>query len=412
MNTLRLMKQFAMPNRLGVAFAGSLLFAGAAFGEGDVMNFSLPTGYVVYGDAQSYALQVSCVVGGFAGTNCPWYVSSGDGKINNYIVAGTGPGEVNFPGMDNAYDLPNSSKNQIDTWFFRTGGQTATLNGGSYTFPRPDPGGAGQFTGDYGYTWDTSLSALKTFLTDSITGKVMDPLVFFRNNQANSNNAEFEFAQDQTLAAWARLWITDPNGIVKGVWEFTNRDSAYNVVPYGGGVPSNFGGNVGAYGVGSGVLGTDPSAGNRNSTDYVLSGGKICISHTTGAIIDCANKVTGDFEIDNNLGDNQAAYALLFPEMNAVLAGLWGKNNLDDYTLHADIRMGCDPAWITATADKNNEFVDLAKQQCLGLRLTNGPEAIFLGRVAGDHQTPEPETLALIGLGLVGIAALRRRRQS
>lgn len=382
--------------------AGLTGLANTARADADPMNFYLPNGWVTYGDAQSYALQVGCVVGGFTGTGCPFYVASGPGQIQDLVVNGTGssggPVTTNFPGMDNAYATPNSpnnpSINQLSDWFFRTGGQTV----GSVTFSASDPGGAGQFARDYANTWDTTLTALKSFLTD-LNGLVRDPVIFFNNNQTNSGASV-----NQHLAAWAQLWITNPNGAVIGTWDFTNRNSLYAPPPNGGGVIL---GDVTAYTATQGVgpaVNVNTSNPLFSTTDYVLSGGEVCLS-ATNQIVACGTP--GARAVNNNLGANQAAYALIFPEMNALLQSLWN-SDLTGYTLHADIRLGCDPAWYGGAAGINND--DLVTASCMGKRLTNGYEQIFMGRLAG-YYVPEPSGLALAALGLFGLGFIGRRRR-
>lgn len=416
-----------------LAIAASVAAFGAmpqAFAAGDPLNFDIGSlqdagAWVQYGDAQSYSLQIGCTQTGQTGTGCIYYVQSSTGQIKDLTVMGahTGGQPVltnSYPGtMDNAYVTPETSNNtgigQLGDWFMRTGGETIGTGANTVTFGSTDPGGAGEWTGatagsgDLANTWDVKLDSLMSF-TDN-----KDPVFFFVNNQTNSGGTE-----DQNLAGWARLWITDDTtGAVIGVWEFTNDDSKYATVPDGGGVP---GGNVGTYSVGAGVLGTDPSAGDNNATDYVLSGGKVCFDQLGAApapgdtIVSCSGAF--DYSVANNLGDNQAAYALFFPEMNDLIASL---SNLGKYTLHVDFRIGCDPAWYGSDPTATN--IDSA---CLAKRLTNGGEAIFIGAAferppicetspnlpeCQPPTIPEPGTISLVGLALAGLGWGARRRK-
>jgi hypothetical protein len=83
-----------------------------------------------------------------------------------------------------------------------------------------------------------------------------------------------------------------------------------------------------------------------------------------------------------------------------MLAGLYAMfGDSPAYTLHVDVRMGCDPAR-APNADA-----------CTSYALNNGFEQLFLGRLA-SATVPEPGTLVLIGLGLVAIAWRVRTRKS
>lgn len=381
----------------------------SAFAAGDPSYFVTPAGqFVTYGDARSYALQVSCVVGGFNGTGCPYYVQSGPGQIQSLVVNGTGsnggPVNTNFPNMDDAYSFPNTSNNtgigQLSDWFIRTGGQTIGSGSNTVTFGARDPGGAGEWSGtsaDQANTWDTRLDALKSFLTTG-NGQVLNPVFFFNNNQTNSGTSA-----DQVLAAWARLWITDANGIQIGAWEFTNNNGLYASIPFGGGIVND---GVSTPWTSFTSTLTNPRVNTANShTDYVLSGGKVCLD-ASGNPQACDG--TEAFNINNNLGANQAAYAIDFPELNAALQGLFtGNFDLTKYNLHIDIRLGCDPLWFGS--DPTSPNIDSA---CSEKRLTNGYEQMFMGRLAPEGTpppVPEPGTLALVG-GALALLATRRRR--
>lgn len=210
--------------------------------------------YVTYGDGNSYSLPVlalfyDAINGGGTGPGNPYYITSTPGAIKDLTVIGTGasggPVNTNFSGMDDAYPTPNSDGIPL----FSTG-TTA------------DPGGTGEFTGDEGSTWAVRLTSLMGFTGGDA------PVFFFNNNQTNSGGAE-----DQNLAIWAALTLYDDANLLQPLtFYFTNDGAAY--------APYNEGGGGDLYGsAGTGTLGTpsEPLAGDNTSTDYVLSGGQLCM---------------------------------------------------------------------------------------------------------------------------------------
>ena len=281
---------------------------------------------VTFGDGISYSLPT-------LGLN----VQSSPGQIDDCIVVATGssggPVTTNFAGMDNAYATPNGSNSNP---YFRTGDPTNA----------PDPGRAGQFTGDSATTWDTRLSALNTFLAGN------DMVVYFNHNQTNSGAAV-----DQDLFIWAQIALIDDAGVLPTLYYYY-----FTSVPNSTGL-QNFG-NPGAnplaymgpqsvatctYPTGSdsacsfpkGGVGT--GTGTGDASFMVRAPGQVCLDGPVGSgnIVPCSGPhVT---TINESLGADQAANAVVFPEINAILAA-GGFNGYD--SLSADIRMGCNAATI------------------------------------------------------------------
>lgn len=346
--------------------------------------------YVTYGDGNSYSLPIGQFIDDCTTPGCEYYVPSTPGAIKDLIVIATGsnggPVNDNPDNMDNAYSTPNGNgQNNSNFW---------------ETSAEPDPGFDGTVTTAYEQTWDAEISALNTFTGGG------DLVFYFNNNQINACDSGC-----QNLAVWAQLWITDENGDRVGqVFELVNQwpgnvSKEYDVVTSGNsgaipnGDPTLFNGNATG-------LGYEPLAGDNDATDYVLSGGEICVLDGVGAV-PCGTP--GSTGINHNLGANEAAYAVIFPELDALIA------TLDDslgYTLHVDINMGCDPASDNGSADDAiaDDGICSGLPDDYGRNINNGYEQIFLSSTAKPPtEVPAPATVLLMVIGLLSLRLVRRQ---
>ena len=158
------------------------------------------TGYFTYGNTNSYSLPLLAAgydnsFGGGVGPGNPFYVSSTPGAIKDQVVIYTGSGGTdvthNDTGFENAYGAPNGHN---DPYAFMN---TSANAGPEKMIPPPDPKPATEIKNQTPNSWDASVAALRGFL------KGGTPIFLFNNNETNA---------DQTLAIWARLWLTNSAG--------------------------------------------------------------------------------------------------------------------------------------------------------------------------------------------------------
>ena len=341
---------------LAVSAIVAAVMAGPAHAALDLTG----AGYVTYGDGNAYALQVNGVIAGSTGPGSAFYVNSTPGAIQDLIVVATGasggPVNTNVPGMDDALSTPSGAS------------------------------GSNFFAG----IWNSHLAAFTGALG------ALSPLFFFNNHQIGGDVT-------QNLAVWAQVSLTG-TGQTTRYFDFTNRNSSYELFTEGGGGAIN--GSVGAYT----SAGLGPIAGNNLATDYVLSGGAVCLSTAAsisgpiGTPVSCTSSVPHGSAINNNLGANQASYAIDVPELNAFLT-TYRAGGFPLYTdIHVNLRFGCDPATVGGgTAGVGN---------CIRRDANNGFEQLFIGTSMSVTQVPEPGTLGLLALGMLSLAAAARRRKA
>lgn len=336
------------------------------------------SGWVTYGDANSYALNTNNIT-----------VMSGPGQIDLFVKLGLNPpGQLNNAPltMDDAFQTPTA--NPVDGFRMNSANE---------------PGGStSEGTWDRVGWWDATLSSLNSQLNFT-----KNSMVFFFANNETGNTPD--------LAGWARVELTKITGnVLIGRWDLTNDPTHQGNVGYG---PPPVGGGV--------VLG-DPTAYTSNGaapfvSDFIDSGNDVCLN-ALNQLVAC--KIPDPNNVNQfipnpavvktyseNLGGDRAAYAIVFPELDAAIKSLVaGGENLADYALHVDYRLGCGPEQTQAGGGFPQIPAGGHKTVCAeNYALNGGDEKVFIGTQLASTDIPEPSSVVLTGLGLLGLGIRRFR---
>ena len=316
---------------------------------GTTTSFTATNNCIQFGDFSVYSLALLSAQAQFASTGTipttnpkpgdPFYVASDPGELSNngYIVYGTG--------TNNSGVVTNGAGTLIDNAQQQATGSVSTYKVSPATETMPT------FTGDLTTSWDGTLSAIRTELAAGSTPNGQF-VVYFNLNETGGNGLD-----GIDLLTWFHITLKDINGGLA--------DKNYYLT-----------GNTGST--------TAPSLSDLSDPNWVYVHGTICISATAGFLgfgpCTTAQTDLGGRNVNQNLGANEAAFAIYNPELSSLV--------LDS---GYDIISG---EW---------EFA----------ALNNGFEQFFSALTpVGRQKVPEPASIALLGLGLLGVAFSRRRRQS
>lgn len=328
-----------------------------------------------YGDVVSCSTSLLNLLSGLNNqTDIPtgYAIPTPQGALKSYIVIDAGGNAA----LDNSDTNPVNG--QVENGYF------ANTQGKNYFMTGDGNDPSGGPAGDTAKTWDVGIDYLIQALT--IGGTRRDLFIGFDFNQPQNGLG--------SLDVWALITVRDLQGGKTNI-NYELNSSTVGYATYNS--PYDF----------DGTNNTVPK-----STDFVSVVAADCVQYTNGTITGikpiysgtCAsNGYAGYVEYPTSKATNSTEFVNFVPELNANLEALLAQGY---DTISVQLRMGC----FGGTDRKNGPALadGLPTTHCDG----GGYGDVFLMAGPENGQVPEPYTLALAGLGLLGLAGLRRRQSA
>lgn len=363
------------------AFAACVYAVGtsAAAGPLPVLTGTYPTPNAACATFGNFVSCSTKVLDYLASTNTDGFTGSYSPPMNQGAVIDTIALATNGGNPAENSDLASPSEDA-----FRSGTQDFFYTGQpTKQDPTNDPANNGTLLGDTPYSWDIGLGTLNDKLT--IDGKYHQMTVAFNFNNPQNATA--------SLPIWALIAIRDLEGILDTVYFETQALDLDNIFAD----PSLYQSNK----TFDGTAVTTPSSG-----DFAQTIGAICVIDATNSYpspdgSSCPANMGGGQLVTTNQSSSKINFINYIPSLD-----LRYLQNLGYDTMSVQAWMGC--------FNPTNGSPALGDNGSVGPCDTGGYGDVVLmaGAVLPDNDVPEPGTLALFGLGLLGAAAARRRFQS